>query len=136
MTTPGTRRHEPPTGASAAAPPYEQLGRSFKAAIAPCGGCEGATPSRPDELSHAQYGLLFGLREHEQLVLERARVRRRPLARRPSTQMLDALLAAAGLVRRERSERDRARRADLADRARPRSSRSAGPITSRAGGRR
>jgi DNA-binding MarR family transcriptional regulator len=83
----------------------EQLGRSFKAAMAAARRLRGRETQRPGELSFAQYSLLFGL------VDGRPRPAREladaaELAPATVTQMLDSL-AAAGLVRRLRSSEDR-----------------------------
>jgi DNA-binding MarR family transcriptional regulator len=79
--------------------------RSFKAALAAVRRLRGRETQRPGRLSHAQYGLLFGLgggepRSVRELALEAE------LAPATVTQMLDAL-AADGLVVRVRSERDK-----------------------------
>ena len=72
----------------------------------------------PDELSDAQFQLLFGLRAGKLLSGgELACVA--GLSPATTTQMLDGL-EAAGLVVRERSLQDRREGADVADRARPR----------------
>ena len=60
---------------------------------------------RPDELSDAQYSLLFSLREHEALPSSEL-AHAADLAPATATEMLDAL-AEHGLVQRARSERDR-----------------------------
>ena len=60
---------------------------------------------RPGELSDAQYGLLFGLREHSELSSSELACAA-DLSPASATEMLDAL-AVAGLVRRVRSDRDR-----------------------------
>jgi DNA-binding MarR family transcriptional regulator len=86
---------------------HEQLGRSFKGAVAAVRRLQGRQTHRSSGagLSHAQYGLLFGLQPHERLPSsELAYVAN--LSPAAATEMLDALVA-AGLVRRERSERDR-----------------------------
>lgn len=95
-----------PAGAGQAGlEPHEQLGRSFKAAMAAVRRLRGRETHSPDGLSDAQYSLLFGLREHEQLSLGELAVAA-DLSAATATEMLDPL-AASGLVRRERSERDR-----------------------------
>jgi MarR family transcriptional regulator, organic hydroperoxide resistance regulator len=87
-------------------PAYEQLGRAFKAALAAVRRLQGRDAHRPgNELRHAQYGLLFGLREHQQLSLSEL-ADAASLSPAAATEMLDPLLA-SGLVKRERSERDR-----------------------------
>ena len=65
----------------------------------------GRESRRHDELSDAQYRLLFGLREHESLS-SRDLACLADLSAATATEMLDGL-AAAGLVRRVRSETDR-----------------------------
>jgi hypothetical protein len=45
----------------------ERLARSFKHAMASVRRLRGRETRRPGELSDAQYGLLFGLREHTEL---------------------------------------------------------------------
>jgi DNA-binding MarR family transcriptional regulator len=95
-----TRRSDPDR-----ADALEQLGRSFKAAMASVRRLRGRETHRPGELSYAQYSLLFGLAKAGELpagdLAEAA-----DLAPATVTQMLDAL-AAAGLVERRRSELDR-----------------------------
>ena len=65
----------------------------------------GRETRHPAELSDAQYGLLFGLREHSELSSSELALAA-DLSPATATEMLDAL-ATAGLVRRQRSERDR-----------------------------
>ncbi len=85
---------------------HEQLGSSFKAAIAAVRRLQGRDAHRADGgLGHAQYGLLFGLREHHELSLSEL-AEAASLSPAAATEMLDGLFA-AGLVKRERSERDR-----------------------------
>jgi DNA-binding MarR family transcriptional regulator len=87
-------------------PATVDLGRAFK-------GCVGAvrrlrgreTRSAAGELSDAQYGLLFGLRDHDALPSSELAFLA-DLAPATATEMLDGL-AASGLVLRVRSERDR-----------------------------
>jgi DNA-binding MarR family transcriptional regulator len=82
------------------------LGRAFK-------GCVGAvrrlrgreTRCSAGELSDAQYGLLFGLRDHDALPTSELAFLA-GLSPATATEMLDGL-AASGLVSRVRSERDR-----------------------------
>jgi DNA-binding MarR family transcriptional regulator len=81
------------------------LGRSFKRAMAAVRRLRGRETRRPGELSDAQYGLLFGLRDHEALSTGELAVGA-DLAPATTTEMLEAL-EAAGLVTRARSERDR-----------------------------
>lgn len=83
----------------------EQLGRSFKGAMAAVRRLRGRETHRPGELSFAQYGLLFGLGEGGELSV-RDLALTADLAPATVTQMLDSL-EAAGLVERVRSQRDR-----------------------------
>ena len=96
-----------PTPASSPAriEPSEALGRSFKGAMAAVRRLRGRETRHPGELSDAQYGLLFGLREHSELSSSELALAA-DLSPATATEMLDAM-AAAGLVRRERSQRDR-----------------------------
>jgi DNA-binding MarR family transcriptional regulator len=84
---------------------FKQLGRSFKRAMAALRRLRGRETHRPGELSDAQYGLLFGLREHAELPSGELALAA-DLSPASTTEMLDGL-EAAGLVRRTRSERDR-----------------------------
>lgn len=83
----------------------EALSRSFKAAIAAVRRLRGRETHRPGELSFAQYSLLFGL-AHGGALSARDLGCMAELAPATVTQMLDSL-AAAGLVERVRSERDK-----------------------------
>jgi DNA-binding MarR family transcriptional regulator len=83
----------------------EQLGRSFKATMAAVRRLRGRETRGHGELSDAQYGLLFGLRCQPELSLSELAFAAE-LSPATATEMLDGL-AASGLVRRERSERDR-----------------------------
>lgn len=83
----------------------EQLGRSFKAAIAAVRKLRGRETHRPGELSFAQYSLLFGLGEGGELSAGELAVAA-DVSAATVTQMLDSL-AAAELVQRARSERDK-----------------------------
>jgi MarR family transcriptional regulator, organic hydroperoxide resistance regulator len=85
--------------------PTEQFARSFKRAMAAVRRLRGREAHRPGELSDAQYGLLFYLRDQSQMS---ARDLADAADRSPAsvTEMLDGL-EAAGLVARTRSERDR-----------------------------
>jgi DNA-binding MarR family transcriptional regulator len=85
--------------------PLTQLGRSFKRAMAAVRRLRGRETRRPGELSDAQYGLLFGLREHTELSSGELAVAA-DLSPATTTEMLEAL-ETAGLVRRARSQRDR-----------------------------
>jgi DNA-binding MarR family transcriptional regulator len=83
----------------------EELGRSFKAATAAVRRLRGRETHHPDELSYAQYSLLFGLSDgRERSVGELALAAE--LSSATATQMLDSL-ATAGLVERVRSEADK-----------------------------
>src|SRR3954452_5569177 len=83
----------------------EQLGRSFKAAVAAVRRLRGRETHKPGELSYAQYSLLFGLADgRAQSARDLALAAE--LSPATATQMLDTL-AAAGLVRRVRSEDDK-----------------------------
>ncbi len=85
---------------------YSQLGRSFKGAMAAVRRLRGRETHRQgSELSDAQYGLLFGLRDHEALSSSELACAA-DLSPATVTEMLDGLVA-SGLVLRERSERDR-----------------------------
>ena len=82
-----------------------ELGASFKGVLAAVRRLRGRETRNQDELSDAQYGLLFGLRDHQQLSSGELALLA-DLSPASTTEMLDGL-AAAGLVRRVRSERDR-----------------------------
>jgi DNA-binding MarR family transcriptional regulator len=98
----------PPASAPAATEltePSAELGRAFRGLMAAVRRLRGRETRRGGGLSDAQYRLLFGLRDHEQLSSgELAALAH--LSPATATQMLDAL-AAGGLVDRVRSERDR-----------------------------
>jgi DNA-binding MarR family transcriptional regulator len=85
----------------------EQLGRSFKAAVTAMRRLRGREthPGRAGTLSYAQYGLLFGLAEHDELSV-RELAERAELTSATVAQMLEAL-ETAGLVARRRSGEDR-----------------------------
>jgi DNA-binding MarR family transcriptional regulator len=85
--------------------PLEQLGRSFKSAMAAVRRLRGRETQRPGELSFAQYSLLFGLVDGGQKSV-RELAFAADLAPASVTQMLESL-AAIGLVERVRSEGDR-----------------------------
>ncbi len=87
------------------ADPGEQLARSFKASMAAVRRLRGRESHRPDELSDAQYSLLFCLRAHADLPSSELAIAA-DLSPASATEMLDGL-AAGGLVTRERSQRDR-----------------------------
>ncbi|MBV9818545.1 MAG: MarR family transcriptional regulator [Solirubrobacterales bacterium] len=85
--------------------PARDLGASLKALMAAVRRLRSRETRHPGELSDAQYGLLFGLCEHDQLSTgELAALA--DLSPASATEMLDGL-EAAGLVRRERSASDR-----------------------------
>lgn len=89
----------------ASRPGTEQLGESFRAALAAVRRLRARETRHPGELSYAQYGLLFGLREHEPMSSSELALTAE-LSPASATEMLDGLVS-AGLVRRARSERDR-----------------------------
>ncbi len=94
-----------PAGPAAEPEPLEQLGRSFKRAMAAVRRLRGRETQHPSDLSNAQYGLLFSLsgacRMSAREIADAAELTPATVA-----QMLDHL-AAAGLVERTRSERDK-----------------------------
>ena len=96
---------ELPDPANAELDGFEQLGRSFKAAMVAMRRLRGRDTHRAGELSYAQYGLLFGLAERGELSAGELACTA-ALAPATVSQMLDGL-AAAGLVERVRSERDK-----------------------------
>jgi DNA-binding MarR family transcriptional regulator len=83
----------------------EQLSRSFKATFAAVRRLRGRETHHPGELSHAQYGLLFGLAAASQMSTGELAIAA-DLSPATVTQMLESL-AAAGLVERTRSDRDK-----------------------------
>jgi DNA-binding MarR family transcriptional regulator len=83
----------------------EQLTRSFKRTLAALRRLRGRETHCSGELTYAQYSLLFFLRDQSQLSL-RDLADAADLSPATVTEMLDGL-AAAGLVHRIRSERDR-----------------------------
>ena len=83
----------------------EQVARSFKRAMAAVRRLRGRETHRPGELTDAQYGLLFCLRDQAQMSV-RDLAYAADLSPASVTEMLDGL-AAAGLVDRQRSDRDR-----------------------------
>ena len=85
--------------------PSEQVARSFKRAMAAVRRLRGRETHRPGELTDAQYGLLFCLRDQAQMSV-RDLAYAADLSPASVTEMLEGLLA-AGLVERERSDRDR-----------------------------
>ncbi|MGH2877883.1 MAG: MarR family winged helix-turn-helix transcriptional regulator [Solirubrobacteraceae bacterium] len=82
-----------------------ELGRAFKGCVGAVRRLRGRETRHPDELSDAQYGLLFGLRDHDALPTSELALLA-DLSPATATEMLEAL-AVAGLVSRVRSERDR-----------------------------
>ena len=86
-------------------PASDQVGRAFKAAIAAMRRLRARESHHHEPVSDAQYGLLFGLCGEDCLASSELAARA-DLSPASATEMLD-LLAQTGLVRRERSERDR-----------------------------
>ena len=85
--------------------PAQQVARSFKRAMAAVRRLRGRETHRPGELTDAQYSLLFCLRDQSQMSL-RDLADAADLSPASVTEMLEGL-AAAGLVERQRSDRDR-----------------------------
>jgi len=83
----------------------EEVARSFKRALAALRRMRGRETHRPGELTDAQYSLLFCLRDESQMSL-RDLADAADLSPASATEMLDGL-AVAGLVERQRSDRDR-----------------------------
>src|SRR5204862_1462667 len=83
----------------------ETFGRAFKASHAALRRLRGREAQRPGELSHAQYSLLFALRDDVPRSL-RDLADAADVAPASAVEMLDAL-AAAGLVQRVRSSEDK-----------------------------
>jgi DNA-binding MarR family transcriptional regulator len=81
------------------------LGRAFKGCVGAVRRLRGRETRCPGELSDAQYGLLFGLRDHKVLPTSELAFLA-DLSPATATGMLDGL-ATAGLVARVRSEQDR-----------------------------
>jgi DNA-binding MarR family transcriptional regulator len=93
------------TAPTADRPAALELGLAFKGARGAVRRMRGRETRSSDNLSDAQYGLLFGLRERDQVSAgELATLA--DLSPATTTQMLDGL-ESAGLVVRVRSERDR-----------------------------
>jgi MarR family transcriptional regulator, organic hydroperoxide resistance regulator len=82
-----------------------EFAAAFKGALGAVRRLRGRETRCSGNLSDAQYGLLFGLRERDE-VSSGELAALADLSPATTTQMLDGL-AAAGLVRRVRSERDR-----------------------------
>jgi DNA-binding MarR family transcriptional regulator len=83
----------------------ENLGRALKGAMAANRRMRGRETLVPGDLTFAQYGLLFGLRDCAELSTGELGFLAE-LSPAATTEMLEGL-AAAGLVERRRSERDR-----------------------------
>jgi DNA-binding MarR family transcriptional regulator len=83
----------------------EQVARSFKRAMAAVRRLRGRETRRPGELTDAQYGLLFCLRDQAHMSV-RDLAYAADLSPASVTEMLEGL-AVAGLVERHRSDRDR-----------------------------
>jgi DNA-binding MarR family transcriptional regulator len=81
-------------------------GQAFKGAMGAVRRLRGRDTHRSEELSYAQYGLLFGLAEGGGELSASELAGCADVAPGTATQMLDAL-AAHGLIERTRSERDR-----------------------------
>jgi DNA-binding MarR family transcriptional regulator len=81
-------------------------GRAFKGAMGAVRRLRGRDTHRSEELSFAQYGLLFGLAEAGSELSASELAVCADVAPGTATQMLDAL-ATHGLIERTRSERDR-----------------------------
>jgi len=83
----------------------QHLARSFKGALAALRRMRGRETHTPGELTDAQYSLLFCLRDQSQMSL-RDLADAADLSPASVTEMLEGL-AVAGLVERQRSDRDR-----------------------------
>ena len=83
----------------------ETLAQAFKGALAALRRMRGRETHNPGELSYAQYGLLFGLGEGQPLSTRELALAA-DVSPATATEMLDSL-AAAGLVQRIRSDRDK-----------------------------
>jgi DNA-binding MarR family transcriptional regulator len=83
----------------------DQLARAFKGALAARRRLRAREIHQPGELTDAQYSLLFGLRARPELSTGELALTA-DLSAAAATEMLEGL-AAAGLVERRRSERDR-----------------------------
>jgi len=103
-----TASSSPAPAAGSEAPPRataSELGRAFKACVGAVRRLRGRETRCHGELSDAQYGLLFGLRDHESLPSSELALLA-DLSPATATGMLDGLVA-DGLVTRMRSEQDR-----------------------------
>jgi DNA-binding MarR family transcriptional regulator len=85
--------------------PQTQVGKAFKAAMTAVRRLRGREAQRLGHLSYAQYSLLFGLAEQDELPASQLAALA-DLAPGTATQMLDHL-EADGLVARARSSRDK-----------------------------
>jgi DNA-binding MarR family transcriptional regulator len=94
------------TAVGARAESLDQLGRSFKTAMAAVRRLRGRETHRPGELSYAQYALLFSLADRGGVASVRELACAADLSPPSVTQMLDHL-AAMGLVARVRSDLDK-----------------------------
>ncbi|HEY2652408.1 MAG TPA: MarR family transcriptional regulator [Solirubrobacteraceae bacterium] len=83
----------------------ESVGRAFKGALAAVRRMRGREAHRSEELSYAQFGLLFGLWDGEPKS-SRELAFAADISPATAAEMLDAL-AAAGLVARTRSQEDK-----------------------------
>jgi DNA-binding MarR family transcriptional regulator len=83
----------------------QDVARSFKRAMAAVRRLRGRETRHPGGLTDAQYGLLFCLRDRNRMSV-RDLAEAADLSPASVTEMLEAL-ATAGLVQRERSDRDR-----------------------------
>jgi DNA-binding MarR family transcriptional regulator len=95
----------PPPEGLALDGPKERLGRSFKSTMGSLRRLRGRETHKPGALSFAQYGLLFGLDDRDELPTRELAVMA-DLSAATATQMLDHL-EAAGLVVRTRSKHDK-----------------------------
>jgi DNA-binding MarR family transcriptional regulator len=101
-----TATRRPASGSeSTLRPAAADLGQAFKACVGALRRLRGRETRCPGALSDAQYGLLFGLREHEALPTSELALMA-DLSPATATGMLDGL-EASGLVARVRSQRDR-----------------------------
>ncbi|WP_354698473.1 hypothetical protein DSM112329_04155 [Paraconexibacter sp. AEG42_29] len=96
-----TTDHAPPGTAS----DVDAVGESLRTLLAASRRLRGRETHRQDQLSFAQYGLLFSLAREDELA-SRDLARHADLTPATVTQMLDGL-EAAGLVRRRRAAHDR-----------------------------
>jgi DNA-binding MarR family transcriptional regulator len=101
MSTPRT----PDPAPQAELDPQAEVGRAFKAAMGSVRRLRGRETQQLGRLSHAQYGLLFGLADQPELPASQLAAIA-DLAPGTATQMLDHL-EDHGLVKRVRSERDK-----------------------------